>query len=135
MLFSSLLICGYDMSISNVAMTILFNHPGVVTSPNYPDKYPNDLRNTTTIKVVKGMIVALKFTAFNVEIESWDDSCPYDHLTIKDGDGSTLMEKTCGQSLPENLVSKSNVVKLYFTTDDSVAESVVTSLDISGIDT
>ena len=123
MLFSSLLICGYDMSISNVAMTISFNHPGVATSPNYPDKYPNDLRNTTTIKVEKGMIVALKFTAFNVEIESWDDSCPYDHLTIKDGDGSTLMEKTCGNTLPEDLVSKSNVVKLHFKTDESVAES------------
>ena len=38
------------------------------------------------------MIVASNFTAFNVE---WgDDSCPYDHLTIEDGDGSTLMEKT-----------------------------------------
>ena len=80
------------MSISNVAMTISFNHPGVVTSPNYPDKYPNDLQNTTTIGVEKGMIIALKFTAFNVE--RGDDSCPYDHLTIEDGDGSTLMEKT-----------------------------------------
>ena len=109
------------MSISNVAMTISFNHPGVVTSPNYPDKYPNDLQNTTTIGVEKGMIIALKFTAFNVE---WgDDSCPYDHLTIEDGDGSTLMEKTCGYSLPEDLVSKSNVVKLHFKTDESVTES------------
>ena len=67
------------------------------------------------------MIVALNFTAFNVE---WgDDSCPYDHLTIEDGDGSTLMEKTCGNTLPQGLVSKSNVVKLHFKTDESVAES------------
>jgi len=94
---------------------------GVATSPNYPDKYPNDLRNTTTIEVEKGMIVALKFTAFDVE--RGDDSCPYDHLTIEDGDGSTLMEKTCGYSLPEDLVSKSNVVKLHFKTDESVTES------------
>ena len=98
--------------------------PGEVTSPNFPDKYPNNLKNKTkTIEVEKGSEITLNFTAFNVEIESLDSSCPYDHLTIKDGDGSTLMEKTCGNSLPENLVSKSNVVKLYFTTDDSVAES------------
>ena len=121
MLFSSLLICDFTMSISNAAMTISFNHPGVATSPNYPDKYPNDLRNTTTIEVEKGMIVALKFTAFDVE--RGDDSCPYDHLTIEDGDGSTLMEKTCGNTLPEDLVSKSNVVKLHFKTDESVTES------------
>ena len=71
------------MSISNVAMTISFNHPGVVTSPNYPDKYPNDLQNTTTIEVEKGMIIALKFTAFNVE---WgDDSCQ-DNVCQRQGD-------------------------------------------------
>merc|ERR1711962_1836641 len=97
---------------------------GEVTSPNFPDKYPNNLENkTNTIEVEKGSEITLNFTAFKVEWDSWDSSCPYDHLTIKDGDGSTLMEKTCGQSLPENLVSKSNVVKLYFTTDESVTES------------
>ena len=98
--------------------------PGEETSPNFPDKYPNNLKNKTkTIEVEKGSEITLNFTAFKVEWDSWDSSCPYDHLTIKDGDGSTLMEKTCGNSLPENLVSKSNVVKLYFTTDGSVAES------------
>ena len=98
--------------------------PGVVTSPNYPDKYPNDLQNTTTIEVEKGMIIALKFTAFDVEPSRRSTSlCYYDHLTIKDGDGSTLMEKTCGNTLPKGLVSKSNVVKLHFRTDESVVES------------
>merc|ERR1712013_802970 len=98
----------------------LISQDRIATAKHCLDKYPNDLRNTTTIEVEKGMIVALKFTAFNVE---WgDDSCPYDHLTIEDGDGSTLLE-TCGNRLPEDLVSKSNVVKLNFTTDESVAES------------
>ena len=102
-----------------VAFIITFS--GVISSPNYPNMYPDNVEETKTIEVEKGMTITLTFTAFNVE---WgDSSCPYDHLTIEDGDGSTLMEKTCGNSLPENLVSKSNVVKLYFTTDGSVAES------------
>ena len=118
-MYCNLVLFSVHMSISIVVLISSF--PGVVTSPNYPDKYPNDLRNTTTIEVEKGMIVALKFTAFDVE--RGDDSCPYDHLTIEDGDGSTLMERTCGYSLPEDLVSKSNVVKLHFKTDESVTES------------
>ena len=98
--------------------------PGEVTSPHFPDKYPNNLKNKTkTIEVEKGSEITLNFTAFKVEWDSWDSSCPYDHLTIKDGDGPTLMEKTCGNTLPKGLVSKSNVVKLNFKTDQSVAES------------
>jgi len=97
---------------------------GEVTSPNYPDKYPNNFKNKMkTIEVEKGSEITLSFTAFKVEWDSWDSSCPYDHLTIEDGDGSTLMEKTCGNSLPEDMVSKSNVVKLNFKTDESVTES------------
>ena len=121
-MYCNLVLFSVHMSISIVGLTSSF--PGVVTSPNYPNKYPNDLRNTTTIEVEKGMIVALKFTAFDVEPSRRSTSlCYYDHLTIKDGDGSTLMEKTCGNTLPKGLVSNSNVVKLHFKTDQSVAES------------
>ena len=38
---------------------------------------------------------------------------------IEDGDGTVLMEKSCGTSLPANIRSKTNVVKLRFKTDDS----------------
>ena len=110
-------------------VVLISSFPGVVTSPNYPDEYPNDLQNTTTIKVEKGMIIALKFTAFDVEQGEYAFSpgsaspCLFDHLTIKDGDESTLMEKTCGNALPKDLVSKSNVVKLHFKTDEIVTKS------------
>ena len=120
-MYYNLVLFSVHMSISIVVLTSSF--PGVVTSPNYPDKYPNDLQNTTTIEVEKGMIIALKFTAYDVEPSRSTSLCYYDHLTIKDGDESTLMEKTCGNTLPKGLVSKSNVVKLNFKTDQSVAES------------
>ena len=83
------------------------------------------------IEVEHGMILSLQFTAF--DIHSYYDTCDHDHLTITDGDGMTLMEKSCGStsysvyvggqnignSLPPNITSTSNIVKLVFRTDSS----------------
>ena len=87
----------------------------MVTSPNHPNKYPNDLQQTNTIEVEEGLIVEMQFTAFDVEYES---RCRYDYLTIKNGDGTTLMEKTCGSSLPTAVTSTSNIVEVFFHTDN-----------------
>ena len=89
---------------------------GVVTSPNYPDNYPNNLLKTKWIEVEQGLILSLQFTAFDIESHS---SCDYDHLTIMDNDGTTLMEKSCGNSLPADITSTSNIVKLVFKTNSS----------------
>ena len=110
-------------------MKLILFTTGEVTSPNYPNNYPNGLNKTQTIRVEKGLIISLQFTAFDIEAEydydydtyEYDyDSliCPFDHLTITDGDGTTLMEKSCGSTLPANITSSSNIVKLLFTTDD-----------------
>ena len=108
---------------------------GVVTSPNYPRQYPNNLERRDTIQVEQGQILSLQFTAFTIEEE---DTCGYDGLTITDGDGTTLMEKSCGtvsdgniliggqsigSSLPAAIISTSNVVNLVFTTDGSDTRS------------
>merc|ERR1719490_569081 len=102
---------------------------GEVTSPNYPNDYPNNLNETETIKVQQGLILSLQFTAFDVL--KLDPTCDNHHLTITDGNGTTLMEKSCGSSsdgniliedqsisssLPPNITSTSNIVKLVFST-------------------
>ena len=87
---------------------------GVVTSPNYPGNYPNNLEKTETIQVEEGLIISLQFTAFDIEPDS---TCHFDHLTITDGDGTTLMEKSCGNPIPAAIRSTSNIVKLVFITD------------------
>ena len=89
---------------------------GVVTSPNYPGNYPDNVDTTETIKVKEGLVISLQFTAFDIEPHS---TCVYDHLTITDGDGTTLMEKSCGSSLPADIRSISNTVNIYFSTDAS----------------
>ena len=98
-------------------MKLVILATGVVTSPNYPDNYPSNLRKTETIEVEQGWILSLQFTAFDIE---YDSSCDYDHLTITDGDGTILMEKSCGNSLPADITSTSNIVKLVFKTDGGV---------------
>ena len=87
---------------------------------------------TETIKVKQGLILSLQFTAFDIE-PAFQSPCN-DHLTITDGDGTTLMEKSCGStsegnvnvggqslgsSLPAAIRSTSNVVNLVFSTNGS----------------
>ena len=72
--------------------------------------------------------MSLQFAAFQIEAEYDYDyetyeydyesvvHC-YDHLTILDGDGTTLMEKSCGSSLPAAITSISNMIRIYFSTD------------------
>ena len=71
-----------------------------------------NLRKLEIIDVEEGLIVAIEFTAFAVEC-GW-----HDYVTIKNGDGTTLMGKTCGFSLPAAVTSTSNRVEIYFHTDD-----------------
>ena len=91
---------------------------GVVTSPNYPDYYPNNLDKKETIKVDFGKILRLQFTHFAVAGDP--SSCSSDYIKVTDGDGTTLMDKTCnwwGQ-LP-SITSNTNTVEIFFHTDDS----------------
>jgi len=93
---------------------------GVLSSPNHPGRYPNNYDKTASIEVEKGETISIEFTAFEVEKSR---TCAYDHLTILEGDGTTLMSKTCGYSLPPPLTSKSNKVEVIFKTDSSVTKS------------
>ena len=98
---------------------------GVLSSPNFPGSYPNNLKKRETLRGGNGTVLVLKFTAFDVEDPCpLRDPCPSprpcaDHLKIQDGDGTTLMDKTCGHlfSLPEKITSRSNIVHLDFNTD------------------
>ena len=91
--------------------------PGVITSPNHPAHYPSNLEKTEQVVVESGKILRLEFAHFDVESKD-DGTCPYDYVTIKNGDGNTLMEKTCGSSLPAavNSTSNTNIVLIRSTT-------------------
>ena len=67
------------------------------------------------IQAEEGFVIFLHFLAFDIDFHT---ECRWDHLTITDGDGTTLMEKNCGSSLPGNITSVSNIVKLHFSTNN-----------------
>ena len=117
-------------------MELILLQTGEVTSPNYPNNYPNNLKKTEKIQVDEGLILSLEFTSFDIESHS---TCDYDHLKIMDGDGTTLMENSCGSitshngvvvggqsigaNLPARITSTSNMVVLLFSTDGITAGS------------
>jgi len=108
------------MCLSLIIDIFLFS-TGVVTSENYPNNYPNNLLRTEVIEVEQGLILFLEFSAF--DIHSFSSFSCDDHLIIKDGDGTTLMEKSCGSSLPAVITSRSNMIKVVFSTDGSSTRS------------
>ena len=86
----------------------------------------------------EGLILSIEFTDFelnyyddsvpmhenfdtdeNGETDYTDYNCRYSHLTIIDGDGTTLAEEACGGELNDKLIrSKSNVVTLHYNTKE-----------------
>ena len=61
-----------------------------------------------------GLVIAITFTAFDVEADS---SCSDDHLTITEGDGTPLLARTCGSDPPPDLTSTTSTVRVIFHTD------------------
>ena len=110
---------------------------GVITSPNYPDDYPHNLDKTEYVEVDTGKILRLEFTAFDVSVDNFGDitTCPNDFVRITDGDGTTLMDNSCGNSIhpsdsmyfqPPIITTKTNKVEIYFHTSDDPIVSLDT---------
>ena len=82
----------------------------------------------------EGSVLSLQFTSFDIEVNG---SACIDSVTITDGDGTSLMNQTCGGSSNGHLVvggqskgsllptinSRSNVVIIVFTTSDGITKS------------
>ena len=94
------------------------HHTGDVTSPNFPDNYSNNLKKTETIEVESGKILLLEFTHFDVQDCGNITNCSCDFVKIRDGDGITLMDRSCGNLLPPMITTRSNRVEIFFGTDD-----------------
>ena len=77
---------------------------GVITSPSYPNDYPNNADCIYTISLPSGTVISLTTEMFDIE----DDSeCGYDSLEIRDGssEDSQSIGKFCGTNMPTSLQS------------------------------
>ena len=84
---------------------------GVLTSPNYPDRYPNHHDSTQTVEVAEGKTIHYIWTNFLTE------GGQYDYVEIVDEDGTYLMSKKWGNDLPSPGTSNSNIMHVNFHTD------------------
>ncbi|KAG6939667.1 ovochymase 1 [Chelydra serpentina] len=90
-----------------------------ITSPNYPNTYPNMLNCTWTVYSTSGN--RLKAVIRDLVTEDARD-CIWDSLNIYDGPNhsSGLLASLCGQKKSLRLLSSSSYLTLHFKTDRSV---------------
>uniref|UniRef100_A0A4W3GTR3 Metalloendopeptidase n=1 Tax=Callorhinchus milii TaxID=7868 RepID=A0A4W3GTR3_CALMI len=92
---------------------------GIITSPNWPDKYPSRKECTWAISATPGHRVKLAFSVFEVEQHQ---ECVYDHVEVRDGLGqeAAILGRFCGSKIPEPLVTTGNRMFISFFSDASV---------------
>ncbi|KAM6346195.1 tolloid-like protein 1 isoform 1-T1 [Podargus strigoides] len=92
---------------------------GIITSPNWPDKYPSRKECTWEISATSGQRVKLTFNEFEIEQHQ---ECAYDHLEVFDGESekSPILGRLCGNKIPDPLIATGNKMFLRFISDASV---------------
>ncbi|KAM8807899.1 embryonic protein UVS.2-like [Eudromia elegans] len=98
--------CGDTFTVSN----------GVITSPNYPKKYPKNQACFWIIKSPIGYKVSLQMLSFELEA---NDRCIYDYLLIHDGSRPTspAVGPYCGTKKVADFTSSGNFVLVEFHSD------------------
>ena len=80
---------------------------GTISSPSYPDNYPDNADCYYKISQPTGTVILLNFLSMDIE---YDSTCAYDYLEIRDGPSgdSPLLGKLCGYEIPATIQSSQN---------------------------
>ncbi|XP_008565950.1 PREDICTED: cubilin [Galeopterus variegatus] len=92
---------------------------GYVTSPHYPDNYPQHTDCIWIIAAPPGRLIRLQFEdQFNIEATP---NCTSNYLELRNGVDSNapILSKFCGISLPSSQLSSREVMYLRFRSDNS----------------
>ncbi|KAF4532440.1 hypothetical protein B566_EDAN014445, partial [Ephemera danica] len=105
--------------ISQICGGTYYVSTGVLRSPLYPSKYPQNLHCVWVIEVPVGQKIQINITDFELEA---DNNCQFDYLEIRNGGSalSPLIGQFCGYSIPRTINSFSQSLYLLFHTDLSV---------------
>ena len=89
---------------------------GVITTPNYPNNYPNYMDCLWTIQLHPAMLIPLVCDEIAIEKE---EDCPYDYMEILEGDGlhSTVIERHCGVLNRSLTVERNGSLSIRFVSD------------------
>ncbi|XP_075423376.1 embryonic protein UVS.2-like [Ascaphus truei] len=111
---------GFKASYSTVTCGGTFSSDnGVVTSPGYPEKYPNSVDCIFPILAPVGYKIKMTFTNFRLELVS-SCSVSSDHLAVYDGSSITApkLGTFCSQTqIPPPVTSTGNSMLLQFHSD------------------
>ncbi|XP_021351138.1 suppressor of tumorigenicity 14 protein homolog [Mizuhopecten yessoensis] len=105
-------------SASTCTKDIHFTSQGVITSPGFGlhSTYPAESHCIWRLFAPSGNIIRLHFTSFGVE---GGRSCPFDAVHAFDGPSSsgTELANVCGNHIPADILSKTNVMFVSFNSD------------------
>ncbi|CAH2245732.1 astacin-like metalloendopeptidase [Pelobates cultripes] len=92
---------------------------GVLSSPQFPKVYPNNVNGLWSIIAPVGSNVQLTFSFFELQPSIL---CSYDYLTIIDGTSliDPVLGTFCSNNKPTTLVSSGNVMMIQFRSDSSL---------------
>uniref|UniRef100_A0A4W5NZ40 Neuropilin 1a n=1 Tax=Hucho hucho TaxID=62062 RepID=A0A4W5NZ40_9TELE len=103
------------------------SNSGVIKSPGFPEKYPNNLDCTFMIFSPKMSEIILEFESFELEPDTTPPTgvfCRYDRLEIWDGFPGVgpYIGRYCGQNTPGRIVSYTGILALTINTDSAIAK-------------
>ncbi|XP_027962745.1 CUB domain-containing protein 2 [Eumetopias jubatus] len=96
---------------------VLVGLSGVLTSPEYPDNYPNNVECHWVIHASGPATVKLVFVDFQVE---GSEECTYDYVAVLGGPGPARGHHYCGSTRPPTLVSLGHELQVVFKSDFNI---------------
>lgn len=89
---------------------------GVITSPNYPDNYPNYMDCLWTIELHPAMLIPLECDGIAIEKE---DGCPFDFMEILAGVSldSSALGRYCGNLNHSLTFERDGNISIRFVSD------------------
>ncbi|XP_010880952.2 neuropilin-1a isoform X2 [Esox lucius] len=99
---------------------------GLIMTPGFPDKYPNNLDCTLMIIAPKTSEIVVDFNAFDMEPDTTPPPgaiCRYDWLEIWDGFPAVgpHIGRYCGNTSPGRVISYTGILSMTINTDSAIA--------------
>uniref|UniRef100_A0A4W6BU07 CUB domain-containing protein n=1 Tax=Lates calcarifer TaxID=8187 RepID=A0A4W6BU07_LATCA len=100
---------------------------GVITTPLFPKKYPNNLNCTFMILAPETSEIVLEFDSFDMEGDPLllpGPKCQYDWLDIWDGlpEAGLHLGRYCGETSPGQVIAYSGILSMTVTTDHAITK-------------
>eukprot|EP00073_Rattus_norvegicus_P047115 XP_017449270.1 PREDICTED: CUB domain-containing protein 2 [Rattus norvegicus] len=105
---------GYQKDVCGGVLTGL---SGILSSPEYPNNYPNNVECHWLIRASGPATVKLVFVDFQVE---GSEECMYDHVTVLGAPGPAHGHHYCGSTRPPTLVSLGHELQVVFKSDFNI---------------